>query len=516
MRKKHFIVLICCFLSLGSSIAQTEQLRAGVYPAPKMTPEAAKAIASARSWNAPMTRSAVVLPEGVDNSKLKYFPEIFNQIGGSCAQSSGIRYLFTYEMNALLDRTATKSNTFSYFYTWNFLNDGIDQGGFAEQGLDLARFNGAMTIGDFPDQTSAYSFSWPTGYDKYINAMHYRAREILTFPLTTEADILALKRYLYDRGNGSDHGGIVSFSAQSSDWKFDNYYSGPSVTGYRSLLTKLATTGAHAMTIVGYDDLVEFTPDGGEKTTGAFIVANSYGTFYHDNGRYYLPYYFFLQSRPSMILSTDATGVVPENHEPKIVFKVKVDYNSRNDLSFSLGVANKPYAESPTVTFVSNIANYQGGDYPMTGQYANNNKIEIAFNFTDQLSKFESFTEPKYFLTVNKMEKGKIGQGTIQYFSVVDYRGDVPKEYVCKDINNNVLKAGANMFSVATTQAVTTSASSLKWLNNGTPAESPFVVRLANGKYAKIQFQQYDKTTGRVTIKYLYQPDGSRNLNSNQ
>ena len=75
------------------------------YEVPKLTDEVRAIRAAAASW-APLKPLEGSLPASVDNSKLKYFPKVFDQKGGSCAQSSGIRYLFTYEMNRLLDRDA--------------------------------------------------------------------------------------------------------------------------------------------------------------------------------------------------------------------------------------------------------------------------------------------------------------------------------------------------------------------------------------------------------------------------
>ncbi|UKI39457.1 MAG: C1 family peptidase [Alistipes putredinis] len=296
------------------------------YPVPVKTPEVQRLLEQRRLWT-PSAREA--LPQSVDNSVSEHFPAIFSQIGGSCAQSSGIRYMFTYEMNRCLGRKATApDNVFSYFYTWNFLNNGMDEGGWSEQGLNIARSTGVMNLADFPDQTSAYQFRWQSGYDKYIRAMHYRVDEILSMPVTSEAEIEVVKSYLAQ-------GGVVTYSSYSSDWKMNDYYDGPSQTGYRSLLTRLATTGAHAMTIAGYDDTVEFTPEGGEPTTGAFIVVNSWGSYSHDNGRFYLPYYFFLQKyADGNMLSDDVTGITVKYHEPKIIFKVGLTYTSRNDLAF--------------------------------------------------------------------------------------------------------------------------------------------------------------------------------------
>ena len=68
------------------------------------------------------------LPSSVDNSLNKYFPPLIDQKGGSCAQASAIGYMYTYEMNRLLDRDASASaaNRFSYQYTYNFVNEGHD------------------------------------------------------------------------------------------------------------------------------------------------------------------------------------------------------------------------------------------------------------------------------------------------------------------------------------------------------------------------------------------------------
>ena len=82
----------------------------------------------------PALMSGQELPQYVDNSVNKYFPPIIDQSGGSCAQASSIGYVFTYEMNRHLDRDASASpaNRFSYQFIWNLVNDGVDQGGFAE------------------------------------------------------------------------------------------------------------------------------------------------------------------------------------------------------------------------------------------------------------------------------------------------------------------------------------------------------------------------------------------------
>lgn len=186
------------------------------------------------------SRAEIQLPPAVDNSTRKFFPPILDQKGGSCAQASGIGYMFTYEVNRLLDRDAHASadHRFSYQFSWNLLNDGQDQGDFVDQGLYLSERYGIMTEQDY-GTSGTYQFKWATGYDKYYKAQQYRTQEVLTF-----ADSIPLmKRWLYDAGNGSAAGGVLTFSAMSSGWDIDDDYQGPSLTGYHSLLKGLATDG---------------------------------------------------------------------------------------------------------------------------------------------------------------------------------------------------------------------------------------------------------------------------------
>lgn len=460
-----------------------------------------------------------LLPEAVDNSTLKYFPPLINQMGGSCAQASAIGYVFTYEVNRLLDRSASApENRFSYLYTWNMLNDGIDQGGTGVDGLSLASQNGIISEADFPKQTSSYDFCWATGYDKYYRAMHYKIKRFVVMDATSEDDLLKIKQYLYDKNEpGSGSGGIVTFSSQASGWEFDDSYSGPSGTHYKSLLLRLATSGPHAMTIVGYDDLVEFTTPAGQVTKGAFIVVNSWGSWSHDEGRFYLPYWFFLQDRAVVgDLSRDVTGVEPLYSEPLVVFKVGVDFSSRDDLSFNIGVSHRSSDTRPMHDYTVPIANHQGGDHPMQGS-RKTSQIEMGFDFTDYVARLEGMKEPNFFLTINNAKRGNVeGRGTLTSFEVLDYREDRdnPKRYVCTSSRGSAIESGQNIFNVPTVAPRQCSYSRVLWLApSGNPASSPLILRTAGGKYSKLKFSDYDRSSGSIRLKYVYNPEtGSRNL----
>lgn len=466
-----------------------------------------------RRWRA--SASSAPLPSSVDNSLLKYFPPVIDQLGGSCAQASYIGYMFTYEVNRLLDRDASlPENRFSYLYTWNFINGGKDEGSIGTDGLALALQNGVITESDFPRQYSGGQFYWASGYDKYFKGMHYRTESFEQIDVRDEAGIETVKRYLYDKNTPGGPGGIVTFSSRAGEWKFDNSYSGPSETGYKSLLTQLSPTGAHAMTIVGYDDLIEFNAPDGKISKGAFIVVNTYSTAYHDRGRFYLPYWFFLQERDGGELSNSVTGLTVRYFEPLVVFRVGLDYTSRDDIAFNIGFSGNISDSVPLHDYVVPIAENQGGDYPMRGRYGSSD-MEFGFDFSSHVDRMEGMDEVNYFLTVKRDRRGEIiGTGKLLSFSVYDYRQDKenPKIYVCRDIDGKELQFGKNIYNVTTVPPPQASCSQVEWLNPQTkaPVSAPLVLRTARGKYAKIRLSDYDRENGTIRLKYVYNPDGSR------
>lgn len=483
-------------------------------------PEGDKTVMGVRTmqWKSPAAGSVSALPLSVDNSVSRHFPPIFNQIGNSCAQASGTGYMFTYEMNALLDRDASLAeNRFSYLFCWNFINGGRDEGGFSTNGLDLGRTTGIMTEADFPGQTTVSSYRWATGFEKYLNAMKYRPSAYVRLEITDEESLVPVKQYLYDKGVEGGKGGVLCFSGYSSGWTFDEYYDGPSETGYDCLLTSLPDDGAHGMTIVGYDDTVEYTSPDGQVHKGAFIAVNSWGTFSHDNGRYYLPYHFFLSPHDHLALGNDLLGVEVEYREhPDIVFRIALDYTSRDDLSLRLGVSGNASDTSPRFDYPAAIVYNQGGDYPMQGQY-DGTDLEIAVDFSQYADKVAGMSEPNYFLTVTRNKFGNVlGEGTIRAFSVYDFREnpDNPAIYTCESIDNTPLAIGKNVFNIPTVEPDKCSYSPVQWINTltGQPVAAPFVFRTADGRYAKVRFSDYDRENGTIRIRYVYAADGSHNL----
>jgi hypothetical protein len=424
----------------------------------------------------PLTVNGQELPQYVDNSTNKYFPPVIDQHGGSCAQASSIGYVFTYEMNRYLDRDASASpaNRFSYQFIWNLVNDGIDQGGFAEDGLFVAMRSGAMTEEDFSTLTT-YDFTWPSGFEKYRNALRYRVSRFVEF----QRDVDVYKQYL--AGSDGKPGGILSFAGNCYGWNMVSNYDGPSGTGYRSLVTSLPNDGAHAMTIVGYDDLVSYTDASGVKHDGAFIVVNSWGTSVHDRGRFYYPYDFFRDDTVlARVLSDDAITAEVKYQEPKILYKLTIDYTSRNDLAYNIGATDKVSADVPDNYYLQTGMSNKGGDHYMRGTY-DKAPLEFALDLTDHIPS----SNPdycRYFLKIVRSAKGKEkGTGSLKALSVIDYRSGTPVEYKYKGSLPQTLVDGENWFSIGLVPLYNLSCSPVRVVTG-----SPLYMKTASGTKAKV------------------------------
>lgn len=483
-----------------------------IYPRAPYTAEQLAYLNSIPQWKAPKTgklsKGVNDLPACVDNSVKEYFPAVFEQRSNSCSQASGIRYVYTYEVNRMLNRAATApANVFSYLFTWNYLNEGNEEGAHPESGYLIAKTAGVPSLDVMNDDDYGVNYTtWMTGYDKYIAAMKYRVKDEAQFSLKTQDGINSLKQYIYNEGVAGQPGGVATFSCYASDWTLTDY-SGASGTDIKYMITKNGTDGAHALTIAGYDDNVEYDLNGDGTITadekGAFIVVNSWGTYFGTKGRAYYPYKLFLLAPSEGGLSNldaNALCISTEEHTPLVVFKVKITYDSRNDLSFTMGVGDGADATEPDFTMQYPMMLYQGGDLPMMGaRYGGGNKtIEVALDFTDMLPFFKDFKEPKFFLSVRRIAVGaKSGTGSLNSLEVDDYRtGKVylsPKENI--DMTHGITEMST---SVQSSSVVSFNAEPWKTADS-TLVTTPYILRRADGTQMKMQFE---KSSDGIKLRY--------------
>lgn len=461
-------------------------------------------------------------PSHIDNSLSDYFPAIVSQYGGSCAQASGIHYLFTYEMNRTLDRKVEgkKENTFSYRWIWHILNGGKDEGGFSSDGIEVTQTAGCMTVADYGDESDS-DFKWPSGYGKYYRAMHYRTKEMSKIDLSTREGIQTMMQYMNDKNDGLKGGGIAAFSISNDLWGYEDYR-GPAETGYEEIINMKGKGGAHAMTLVGYDLSVEYDCDGdsiiSDDEKGAFILVNSWGSWWGTQGRAYIPFKYFLEAGQDDAMTrwdANALCIETEYFEPTTAIKLNIYYSSRNDLVTRFGVADGNHNTSPAIgtSTQTPILKGTGGDHNMQGtRFVSGNTIEMGFDLSSLTTTAKSMKAPCWMIVMGKSVIGKSGTGRFLSATVYDYQEG--KEYKADYTDDmNAITVGYHLFKVPTTnmfirnntwyESVPTSSNILmqpkdsakepEWARN-------FGIRTANGSYAKIKVKNYNPKTRKLTL----------------
>ncbi len=403
------------------------------------------------------TRAGEERPDHVDNSKTKFFPPVFNQTGGSCGAASSISYAFTYEMNCLRDLDGSLPAN-QYPSHWVYLlayQVSNDETILQKNGVPSVEDYGGRTIsaifGDqdvFDDYTGRMQ-----GYDKWYRAMHNRVLRRASFKadLTTEEGREDLKYWLWNHHGDEDfHGGgmanvgvaMTGYKAGTTPFTKNNKANG--------LLNKkyITTWGPgfdHSVTIVGYDDRIEFDLDndgkiGEEGEVGAWIICNSWGDGWENGGCVYCPYkYSYSVNRYDMPM-TPGCWIVRKDYTPKRVFRIEMEYSHRGELQLSAGISEREGASVPSNTTAISMFNYDGNpnnltpapEVPMLGKWADGKMhtepMEFGFDVTDLTAEADDANNLTYFLQIRTKE-GAVGSGKVHRLSLIDYEsGEVVTE----------------------------------------------------------------------------------------
>ena len=400
-------------------------------------------------------------PDHVNNAETMYFPPVFNQDGGSCGSASRIGYMFTYEMDAFRRRNAQLSqNQYPTHFVWLLTNGNSGKDDFVQHvGVPSADVYGGRTYSKLfgNQEESQDDFGWMTGYSKWYNAMFNRMLKPSNFPQSTgtEEGREALKNWLWNHNGDTDFpsGGLAGIGVAAGTMSCSTIASTPTndalgVTG-KACVAKWGTGVDHALTIVGYDDRVEFDLNGngvyGEESAderGAWIIVNSWGNEWASGGFVYCPYAYG-GSHFNKDGSFSGNWWYPEiykvrkNYRPLRTIKLKMDYSRRSELYLMAGVSTDLNATYPEQLQAFDHFKYAGDgnngntvpapEIPMLGRWADGKlhtePMEFGYDLTDLSAQFDENEPLKYFFIINTKSTAQ-GEGHVYNASIIDYVQD--------------------------------------------------------------------------------------------
>jgi len=206
---------------------------------------------------------------------------------GSCTANAGVGMVEYFERRAFGKHTDA-SRLFLYKATRNLMKETGDTGAF------LRTTMGAMVLfglppeeywpyneADFDNEPTAFCYAFAQNYQAIS---YYR----LDPPGTKATDLLNQIRVNLSAGLPSMFGFTVYSSIEQAD------ASGGKIP-YPTKGDKIL--GGHAIVVAGYDDKMKIknTTAGAKETTGAFLIRNSWGTGWGDNGYGWLPYDYVIK-----------------------------------------------------------------------------------------------------------------------------------------------------------------------------------------------------------------------------
>lgn len=396
---------------------------------------------SLKPFKMPVYSNRGSLPTVVDNSATPFFRPLIAQVGLECGQSASIGNALTYELNVLRNAPGDQpQNQLATHFTYNFLNGGSNAGISYYETFEIVKRLGNPSVQTYGGIANGGASRWMNGYTNYLSSMQNRIHDIYSIKTNTAEGIETLKQWIYDHGKGSEYGGVACFYAEFS-YPPTVLPQGTPEAG-KHVIIQWGNSANHAMTIVGYHDLIrwdynndgQFTNDidlNGDGIIdvrdweiGGFKMANTYGSIsgWGDEGFSYMMYKtvadLFQQGGiwNNVVVVADASP----DHQPLLTAKATITYPCRNKLKVSVGMSTNTTDTEPEYILNFPVFDFQGGCNPMQGAGASET-IEFGLDLNPLLSYINPGQTVKIFLMVYENDPAGESNGMINNFSVIDY-----------------------------------------------------------------------------------------------
>lgn len=460
--RTSFLALALLATGMATMQAQTIKWDKEKYPDYNPTPRINKVQQARMKANiVRQTAEGKTRPDHWNNAETNAFPPVMNQSAGSCGSASRIYYMFAHEMNAARWADGSKAeNIYPTHFTWllTWCPGGQGKEIIAQHnGIPNSEVYGGYTYSeDFGYQdcdTKDSNYGFMQGYDKWLHAMNNRITGSANFPaVNTEEGRELVKNYLWNHCGDESYstGGIVGVGVASgltpATIASTAANKAAGVVGMK-YVKHWGTSVDHALTIVGYDDRIEFDLDGNgvygetdKDEVGAWIIVNSWGSGWMNKGFIYCPY---AEARPT---ETATSYWGPEYYTPRRDYrplrtlKVKMDYDHRSEIALYVGVAKNLNATAPEKeTWLRHFyyaglgkgvtVNADNPDpaIPMLGKWADGDlhtePMEFGYDLTDLVDGIDDGQPLKYFFRVETRAWAQ-GSGKIYQASIIDYTTD--------------------------------------------------------------------------------------------
>lgn len=241
------------------------------------------------------------IPSNVDNSLLKYFPPIDTQgYLNSCAAFHAAYYYGTYRQAQDRDidvRDGNRANCLSVAFIYNLMNGNLNRATTIPMSIVKLCEVGAPSWQTMPYNGSDYS-AWPTEA-AWVEALNNRMQTTCSIDASNTQGLNAVKQHLANGNIACTYFTIKATFYYNYPNECDGINNGVFYwQGDNSI-------GIHGATIVGYSDTKSYVDHrDGQTKYGAFLVANSWGTWWGiynttgtgTKGYYWVAYNMFLES----------------------------------------------------------------------------------------------------------------------------------------------------------------------------------------------------------------------------